>query len=175
MEKKLAKEFNNKGFDLFKQTLYQDAIVEFDKALELNSNYKEAYYNKALSLFLLNQHAESITAIDRALEISQKYSKALNLKGLILSSLDRFYEASLEYEKGADMNTEDGSYYYNKGISLANFDYSAAIENFQRAIDLKFDVENCQKEIEILEENDASNHHCMNTTSFPNHLCSQLK
>ena len=152
MEKKLAKEFNNKGFDLFKQALYQDAIVEFDKALELNSIYKEAFYNKALSLFLLNQHSDAITAINHALEISQKYSKALNLKGLVLSSLDRFYEASLEYEKGADILTEDGSYHYNKGISLANFDYSAAIVCFQRAIDLKFDAENCQKEIETLEE-----------------------
>lgn len=152
MEKKLAKEFNNKGFDLFKQNLYQDAISEFDKALELNSSYKEAFYNRALSLFLLNRHAESVASINNALLINDKYSKALNLKGLVLTSLNRFYEASLEYEKNIDIGNDDGSYYYNKGISLSNFDYAAAIENFRKAIELKFDVENCQKEIDSLEE-----------------------
>jgi len=152
MEKKLAKEFNNKGFDLFKQNNYQDAILEFDKALELNSSYKEAFYNRALSLFLLNRHSESISSINSALEINEKYSKALNLKGLVLTSLNRFYEASLEYEKKIDDGTEDGSYYYNKGISLSNFDYAAAVENFKKAIELKFDVENCRKEIDQLEE-----------------------
>ena len=150
MEKKLAKEFNNKGFDLFKQANYNEAIVEFDKALELNPVYKEAFYNKALSQFLLNQHSDSITSIDKALEINNKYTKALNLRGLVLTSLNRFFEAALEYEKECD-NGEDGSYYYNKGISLSHFDYTSAIENFNRAIELKFDVENCQKEIAELE------------------------
>jgi tetratricopeptide (TPR) repeat protein len=152
MEKKLAKEFNNKGFDLFKQNLYQEAIYEFDKALELNSSYKEAYYNRALSLFLLSRYSESISSIDSALDINERYSKALNLKGLVLTSLNRFYEASLIFEKQIDVGSEDGSYYYNKGISLSNFDFAAAIENFNKAIDLKFDVENCLKEIHQLEE-----------------------
>ena len=147
MEKKLAKEFNNKGFDLFKQNKYQDSLEEFDKALELNSTYKEAYYNKALALFLLRRHSDSITSINNALELNEKYSKAQNLKGLILTDLNRFYEAALNYEKHPESGNEEGSYYYNKGISLANFDYSAAIEYFKKAIDLNFDVENCEKDI----------------------------
>ena len=151
MEKKLAKEFNNKGFDLFKQNLYQDAITEFDKALELNSSYKEALYNKALSLFLLNKHADSISTINKAIMINEKYSKALNLKGLVLTSLNRFFESALVYEKECDGH-EDGSYYSNKGNSLSNFDYSAAIDNFNKAIELKFDVNSCQKEINQLQE-----------------------
>ena len=52
-ERKLAKEFNNKGFHIYKQASYQEAIEEFHKALLLNPNYKEALYNKALALFLL--------------------------------------------------------------------------------------------------------------------------
>ena len=152
MEKKLAKEFNNKGFDLFKQNKYQESLEEFDKALELNSNYKEAFYNKALALFLLRRHSDSITSINQALELNEKYSKAQNLKGLVLTDLNRFYCAAVNYEKYSESGVEDGSYYYNKGISLANFDYSAAIENFTKAIDHNFDIENCQKEISTLEE-----------------------
>lgn len=152
MEKKLAKEFNNKGFDLFKQNKYADSLEEFDKALELNSSYKEAYYNKALALFLLRRHSDSITSINKALELNEKYSKAQNLRGLILTDLNRFYEAALNYEKNSESGIEEGSYYYNKGISLANFDYSVAIENFKKAADNNFDIENCQKEIDQLEE-----------------------
>jgi tetratricopeptide (TPR) repeat protein len=151
MEKKLAKEFNNRGFDLFKQNKYKESLIEFDKALELNSTYKEAYYNKALALFLLRRHSDSLTSINNALQINEKYSKAQNLKGLILTDLNRFYEAALNYEKYPESGIEEGSYYYNKGISLANFNYSAAIENFKKAIDQNFDIENCRKEILQLE------------------------
>jgi tetratricopeptide (TPR) repeat protein len=153
MEKKLAKEFNNKGFDLFKQESYPEAIEEFDKALELNQNYKEALYNKALSLFLLKKNEESLNEIDKALSINEKYSKAINLKGLILTSINRFYEAVLEYDKEFEVvGKEDGSFYFNKGIALSNFDYNEAIENFKKAISYNFDVEQSQKELNDLEK-----------------------
>ena len=153
MEKKLAKEFNNKGFDLFKQGSYLEAIAEFDKALALNQNYKGALYNKALALFLLKKHEESLNEINKALLINEKYSKAINLKGLIFTSLDRFYEAATEYDRQTEsVGSEDGSFYFNKGLALSNFDYYEAIENFKKAIECNFDVDQSQKELSELEK-----------------------
>ena len=153
MEKKISKEFNNKGFDLYKQGNYNEAIIEFEKAIDINPFYKEALYNKALALFLLNKYEDSINDINKALRIQDNYTKALNLKGLIFTTINRFYEATVVYDKEIDTSSLDGSYYFNKGLALANLNYSESIENFNKSIDLKFDIEQSRSEIEELEKN----------------------
>ena len=44
-----APEYFDEGMFLFKQKKYFDAIVSFDKAINLQPNNKEAYYYKGLS------------------------------------------------------------------------------------------------------------------------------
>ncbi|WP_028329100.1 tetratricopeptide repeat protein [Brachyspira alvinipulli] len=66
---------------------YDEAIVCFDKAIEINDKYTNSYYNKALILFELKKYNESIEVINMHLKIDDKNSNSYYYKGLSLFEL----------------------------------------------------------------------------------------
>jgi tetratricopeptide (TPR) repeat protein len=52
---------------------YQEAIYCYDKALEIDQDYSEAWYEKGKTLDKLEQYKEAITCYDKALSIDSKH------------------------------------------------------------------------------------------------------
>ncbi len=72
----LGKEaYNNKNYDL--------ALIYFDRSIELNSNFPEAYHNLALTYYKLSQINKSIQSLNKAIELDGQYSKAYYSLALI--------------------------------------------------------------------------------------------
>ncbi len=60
---------------------FEEAIVCFDKAIELNPNDIEALNNKGASLDYLKRHDEAIECFNKCLELDSNHSEALFNKG----------------------------------------------------------------------------------------------
>jgi Tfp pilus assembly protein PilF len=75
---------------------YDEAIECYNKALEINPKYAEAWNNKGNAYFDMNKYDEAIECYNKALEINPKYAEAWYNKGLISFNLQR-YEESKEY------------------------------------------------------------------------------
>jgi tetratricopeptide (TPR) repeat protein len=64
----------NKGRSLFNSERYQEAIENFDRALEIDPNYVAALYNKGISLDKLGKHEEAALYFNKAAEIDPNYN-----------------------------------------------------------------------------------------------------
>jgi tetratricopeptide (TPR) repeat protein len=59
---------------------YDEALLDFDAALQLNASYVPAWDGKAWVLGIKGQKTEALTAINKALELDPEYFEALKRK-----------------------------------------------------------------------------------------------
>ncbi len=64
------------GNESAKQGNHEDALIAYDKALEVDSNHTSAWNNKGIILSRLKRYKEAITCYDKAIEIDPKYANA---------------------------------------------------------------------------------------------------
>jgi tetratricopeptide (TPR) repeat protein len=107
-----AKDFYDKGLEKYNNKDYKGAIEDFNQALQLDSNYADAYFKRG--------HARS---------------KIEDYKGAI----DDYTEYLRLNPNNADVN-KNGEAYNSRGISYHNQGkYELAIADFNKAIELKYD------------------------------------
>lgn len=69
------------------------AIYYYDKAIQVDTLFHEAYYRKASLLFSNNRFQEALPANEKAIQYAPKIRRYMMLKGMILQSLNRSDEA----------------------------------------------------------------------------------
>jgi protein O-mannosyl-transferase len=96
---------NNKGFILFDQKNYSEAIPYFNKAIEIKPNYVRAHINLINAYGSMNDFNNAKLALDKAIALVPKDYNLLNKKGIFLFSEQnyqealKFYMAALEIKK----------------------------------------------------------------------------
>jgi len=84
-----AEDYFTQGKELYNQGKYREAILKFDKSLEIDSNNKEVWYFKGNALIELgkltdpNKFNEAIKCYDNAIAIDSRYADAWFIKGLL--------------------------------------------------------------------------------------------
>ena len=68
---------NNLGNVYFKKMNLKEALDYYDKAIQINPNYYEAFYNKEMFLKKINNFPKAIECFDKALKIKADYLPAL--------------------------------------------------------------------------------------------------
>jgi len=157
-----AGELVNKGASLGTLGKDQEAIVCYNKALELNPGYAEAWNNKGIVLGSLGKPQEAFACYDKALEINPKLANAWYNKGVALGGLGKPQDEIACYDKALEINPRDAEAWYYKGLALQKIGkLQAAIEAFEYYIRLtpprdidqvakakaflrKLEAENCQ-------------------------------
>jgi tetratricopeptide (TPR) repeat protein len=113
------------------------AIENYDKAIEVNPNYEEAWYNKGNELSKLERHAEAIECYDKAIELNPNDDDAWYNKGNEFGKLERHGEAIACYDKAIELNHNYEKAWYNKGNELGELErHEEAIEYYDKAIEL---------------------------------------
>ncbi len=95
---------HNRGFILLLMERFQDALNDFDRALDINPNYASAWSNKGLVLSDLNRQNEAIAAFDRALDINPNDVNTWNNRGIILYQLGRKNDALSSFERAIEID-----------------------------------------------------------------------
>jgi tetratricopeptide (TPR) repeat protein len=89
------KKLLNDGIELLNQEKYEDSIECFDKALELDPNYENAWYNKGYTLCNIGNYLEADECFDKFLEINPESVDASNVmvfKTIVLFMLKKYQE-----------------------------------------------------------------------------------
>ena len=134
-------ELNIKGVALGDLGRYEEEILCYDKALQIDPKFVEAWYNKGVVLGYLDRYEEAILCFDKALQIDPKYVDAWYAKGIALGYLGRYEEEIFCYDKALQTDPKYLKAWYNKGIVLGYLDrYEEAILCYDKAlqIDPKF-------------------------------------
>ena len=116
---------------------YEEAIKDFSNALELDRDYKLAYYNKAKSNFQLKNYKKAIEDFSNALELDRDYKLAYYNKAKSNFQLKNYKESIKDFSKVLELDPKYKLAYYNRAAS--NFqlkNYNESIEDISKVLEL---------------------------------------
>lgn len=103
--RKVAMILNNRGLACKKMKLFEQAMDDYSRAIEIDSSYAKAYYNRGLVLAQdLHRFHEALHDLDKAIELDPQYADSYNNKAMVLEKLGdkeralEFYRLALEVD-----------------------------------------------------------------------------
>jgi Tfp pilus assembly protein PilF len=111
-----------KGLELHGLGKYNEAILSYNKSIEIDPKYVRAWLNKGLAFHYLGKYNESINCYDKALEIDPNCAAAWNNKGSILYMQNRFNESFQAYDRANKIDPKCPNPWIGKGniFTVAN-------------------------------------------------------
>ena len=120
-----------------KSEKYKEAIECYDKAIQSNPQFTEAYNNRGVSNMELGKHSEAIADYDKAIKINPQLAKAYYNRGNANVGLGKKSKAITDYDKAIEINPQYAMAYNNRGVSNAELgNYSEAIADLDQAIEI---------------------------------------
>lgn len=81
------------------QDKFDEAIKAYDKAIEINPQFAEAWNNKGVALKARHHDEDAIKAYDEAIKLNPKFAMAWNNKGIVLHDIGKDNEYRSAYIK----------------------------------------------------------------------------
>ena len=159
-----AEAYYNRGTAYARQGDFENAIADYNKAIELNSMFVDAYYNRGLIyedrglgniLSGRDYFEKAIADYDKAIDLNPNFAKAYNNRGIayynlgliayalpnILKGQDYFEKAIADYDKAIELRHGDPKVYFNRSlILLKGKDWEEAEADLIAARDRGFDI-----------------------------------
>jgi len=116
---------------------YENAIISYDKALTLQSEFHIAWYGRGLALNYLGRYEEAIASYDKAIEIKSDFYEAWYRRGITLRKSGRYQEALKSYEKAIEIQPSSYEAWNNRGSMLGKTGhYHEALRSFEQALEI---------------------------------------
>ncbi len=132
-----AEDYFDSGLQKHNEENYSQSIEDYDKAIELNPEYVDAYNNRGNAYDDLGEYQQAIEDYDKAIELNPEDPDAYINRGLSYNSLGKYQQATEDYDKAIELNPEDPDAYYSRGLAYNSLGvYHAAIEDYGNAIEL---------------------------------------
>lgn len=138
---------NNKFFDallemeqgnnFYFQKNYQSAIQAYSRAINLNSNFAEAYNNRGNSFFQLQNFSQAAQDLQIAVKLNNFDARIHNNLGSAYL-LQNLYDAAIsEYTQAINLNQNIFTFYYNRALAYCyKNNFQAALPDVQHAMQL---------------------------------------
>jgi len=122
------------GNDLLREGRFEEAVVEYEKALETTSDSR-IHKNLATALMNLDRNDLALQHLRQSMELNPYNYKVCNNLAYLLSEKGRLDEAREHLDAAIRLFPNQPRAFYNRGmLSLKMSDHAAAIEDFSRAI-----------------------------------------
>jgi tetratricopeptide (TPR) repeat protein len=110
---------------------FEEAIKCFEKAIELNSSYLDAYMDMADSENKLDNYEKALELIEKAIKINPNNAEVFNVKGTILYRMGKYDESIELFRKAKTLDPKCANAWSNICVFLKEQkkgDSNAAIE-----------------------------------------------
>ncbi|MEM7591852.1 MAG: tetratricopeptide repeat protein [Cyanobacteria bacterium P01_A01_bin.83] len=108
----------HQGNELLKQKSFSQAMTQYNRLLNLDSNYFQAWTNRGYALAGLQKYEEMQQSCSTATIIEPTAVYAWNCRGEALHNLQRYTEAIAAFERAVSYNQTDPIFLINKSESL---------------------------------------------------------
>jgi tetratricopeptide (TPR) repeat protein len=131
---------NNLGYALLQKGGVDEAIVHFQKALQINPDYAEAHNNLGNALLQKGQVDEAIAQYQKTLQIKPERAEVHNNLGYALLQKGSVDEAIVHFQKALHINPDFAKAHYNLGNALLQKgQVDEAITHYQKALQINPD------------------------------------
>ncbi len=125
----------NSGVTFYNQKEFSKAIQAYQKVIELDPTYVEAYNNMGIIYQMLGNADRAFGAYQKATEINPRYEKGYNNLGILLLLKGRYEEALEAFQKALAVNSNNIESHINLGILYKKKgQWDKAIESYQKAL-----------------------------------------
>jgi serine/threonine protein kinase len=130
-----ARAYNKRGLAYVSTRNYEQAIIDYTKAIELDADYAEAYNNRSTAHLVMENYGQAVVDCSRALELAPDFVVAYVNRGIAYTGLRDYEKALADYEQALTLAPQNLYAFYNRGNTyLWMSQYKDAITNYSQAI-----------------------------------------
>jgi len=130
-------EWNNKGSSLKNLGLLDEAIVCFNKAIEINPSSVVAWHNKGVTLTMQELYLKAINCYNEALKIDKNHASSLSGKAGLLLEQEKYDEAIHYFDLALRVDSDQKDTWANKGLTLSKTGkWSEAIYCYKKCLEI---------------------------------------
>lgn len=128
-------EYVDIGCDYLNKNNFNTAIEYFNKAIEINPNYKYGYFNRATAYAKLEDYQNAINDYNKVIDLDVNWADAYRFRGLTYYNMNLYNEAISDFNTLIKFNILDAQVYYLRGRTYYLMDNmkSMAIKDFASA------------------------------------------
>jgi len=132
-----ARPYSNLGKALTDRKMFDEALLNVKKSLEINPNFTEAHYNLGNLLEKQGKTNEAIEHYIKAVQLNPNFAKAHNNLGIALLKQDKPNEAVKHYLKALQIAPNFAKAHNNLGLALSiTGEINEAIEHYTKALQI---------------------------------------
>lgn len=110
-----AKELTQKGRELYEKNEFMDALLNLNKALEIDPNFAPAYYLRGNIKDNFEDRHGAMKDYNTSLEKNAKFADAFFARGNVKMKLQDYYGAIADYTSAITINENYIEAYFNRG------------------------------------------------------------
>jgi serine/threonine protein kinase len=134
---KTKEQWLNEGNALHDSEHFEEALVAYERAVQLDPNFADAYDARGDAFSSLNRYQEAMDAFDQAIQLDPIYAHAFEGKGNLHYNLQHYQEALVAYERALQLDSSSMTAYIGKGDALYYLNrFQEALLAYERAIQL---------------------------------------
>ncbi len=127
----------NLGVDFYRQREISKAIKAYQKVIELDPTYVEAYNNLGIIYQDIGDFDKAFEAYQKAIEVNPQYEKAYNNLGILLFVNERYDESIMAFQNALAINPHSIESNINLGtLFKRKGQFEKAIEYYQKALNV---------------------------------------
>lgn len=127
-----------KGVKFYHKKMYDDAIMEFSKAIQLNPKFAKAYYDRGLTYYTKGLYDNAISDYSKAIELESRLEVAYFNRGVVYYKKGDYDNAIVDYSNVLKINPRKWDAYFNRGLAYAEKGLNEqAINDFKKMIEVK--------------------------------------
>ena len=116
---------------------YEDALKDFNRAIEINPDDKRAIAHRGITYRLMKRNEDALQDLNRAIEIDSDYKLAIAQRGITYGEMKRYEDALKDFDCAIEIDSND-----EWAIALRGYTYHLmkryedALKDFDRAIEI---------------------------------------
>ena len=124
-----------KSYRLMKE--YDKALLNLNRAIELNPKYVAALQQRGITYSLMNCYEQALQDFNRAIELNLKDDRVIAQRGLNYRYMGRYEEALQDFNRAIELNPRNGWAITCRGRTYSLIEqYEEALQDFNRAIEI---------------------------------------
>jgi protein O-mannosyl-transferase len=131
--------YNYMGDAKFADGNYQEAILDYNKAIEINQYLEESYFKRGNAKRSIGDLHGALEDYDRAIDINPKKSQVFFSRGYLKYRFGDNRGAIYDYNRAIELNPQISQGYYNRGVAKNELgDREGACSDWKKANELGY-------------------------------------